>query len=60
MNLFVLWTWISAKLGTSERGAGMVEYGLLVGLILIVALVAIKAFGGGVSTKYSTIESEIR
>ena len=60
MNLFVLRTWISARLGTSERGASMVEYGLLLGLIFMVAIVAVRAFGSGVSTQYSTVDSQVR
>ena len=60
MNIFVLWTWVEARLGRSERGASMVEYGLLVGLIFLVAVVAVKAFGSGVSTQYSTIDSQVR
>jgi Flp pilus assembly pilin Flp len=60
MNIFVLWTWMEARLGRSERGASMVEYGLLIGLIFLVAIVAVKAFGSGVSTQYSTIDSQVR
>ena len=60
MNFFVLWTWIEARLRTNERGASMVEYALLLGLIFIVAIVAVRAFGSGVSTQYSTIDSQVR
>lgn len=41
----------------SERGASMVEYGLLVVLIAIVALVAVAAMGEQTSTLYSEINS---
>jgi Flp pilus assembly pilin Flp len=37
----------------------MVEYGLLVGLIAIIAMVAVKAFGSGVSTQFSSITSSV-
>jgi pilus assembly protein Flp/PilA len=32
----------------TERGASMVEYALLVGLITVVAVVAVAALGGGI------------
>jgi pilus assembly protein Flp/PilA len=59
MDLFVLRTWIQAKFTDSERGASMVEYGLLLGLIAIIALVAVQAFGNGVSEKFSSINSAV-
>jgi pilus assembly protein Flp/PilA len=36
-----------------EKGAGMVEYIMLVGLIAIFAILAFKYFGSSVSTKIS-------
>ena len=61
MDLFVLRTWIQAKFNTdSERGASMVEYGLLLALIAVVAIVAVKALGGSVSTKFSSVNSGIQ
>lgn len=60
MSVVALFTWLQFRLDTaSERGAGMVEYGLLLGLIAIIALVAVKAFGLGVSTQFSSINSNI-
>ncbi len=60
MDLFVLKTWIQAKLNIdSERGASMVEYGLLLALIAVIAIVAVKALGTSVSTKFSTVNSEL-
>jgi Flp pilus assembly pilin Flp len=60
MSIVPLFAWLQARLDiTSERGAGMVEYGLLLGLIAIIALVAVQAFGGGVSTKFSSINSAV-
>jgi pilus assembly protein Flp/PilA len=50
--------WLRARF-ESQRGAHLVEYGLLVGLIAIVALAAVKLFGQGVSTQFSTITSEV-
>jgi Flp pilus assembly pilin Flp len=54
----VMIAWLRARLG-GDRGAGLVEYGLLLALIAVVALVAVKAFGQGVSTQFSTISSAI-
>jgi pilus assembly protein Flp/PilA len=36
----------------TERGASMVEYALLVGLIAVVAVVAIGLLGGGISNLF--------
>jgi Flp pilus assembly pilin Flp len=43
----------------SEDGQAMVEYALLVSLIALAALVAVQAFGLGVSGLYSTINSVV-
>ncbi len=42
-----------------ERGASMVEYGLLASLIAIVALVAVQALGKNVSTLYSSVATSV-
>ncbi len=60
MDLFVLKTWLQAKLATDERGASMVEYGLLLALIAVIAIVAVRALGDGVSTKFSSVNSSIQ
>ena len=60
MNLFILKTWIEAKFNTdSERGASMVEYGLLLALIAIIAIVAVKALGQGVSEKFDVVKNSL-
>ena len=59
MDLFVLKTWLESKFTTDERGASMVEYGLLLALIAVVAIVAVKALGGSVSTKFSEVHSSV-
>jgi pilus assembly protein Flp/PilA len=41
----------------SERGASMVEYALLVGLIALVAVVAVTWLGGGISNLFSNANS---
>ena len=60
MSFIALFTWLQQRFDRdSERGAGMVEYGLLLALIAIIAMVAVKAFGDGVSTQFSTITSNV-
>jgi pilus assembly protein Flp/PilA len=60
MDLFVLKTWIQAKINAdSERGASMVEYGLLLALIAVIAIVAVKALGSGVSTKFNDVKTSL-
>jgi pilus assembly protein Flp/PilA len=59
MDLFILKTWLESKFAGDERGASMVEYGLLLALIAVIAIVAVKALGGSVSTKYSEVNSAI-
>jgi len=60
MSIFLVLARLQDRLGTaSERGASMVEYGLLLALIAIIALVAVKAFGSGVSSQFSSINSSV-
>ena len=60
MSIVALFTWLQCRIDTaSQRGAGMVEYGLLVGLIAVIALVAVQAFGSGVSSQFSSISSNV-
>jgi pilus assembly protein Flp/PilA len=60
MDLFVLKTRIQAKFNTdSERGASMVEYGLLLALIAVTAIVAVKGLGTGVSSKFNDVKNSL-
>ena len=43
----------------NQKGASMVEYGLLVALIAVVAIVAVQTLGQNVSNKFSTVASAI-
>ena len=54
MNLFVIRTWLQAKLTTTERGASMVEYILLVALIALAVLAAVSFLGGQMTSKFNT------
>ena len=59
MDLFILKTWLQTKLGTDERGASMVEYGLLLIFVAVLCLVAVKTFGEATSTRFSSISTSI-
>lgn len=41
----------------TEAGASLLEYAIVVGLIAVVALIAVAAFGGAVFTKFDDISS---
>ena len=53
-----MWTAIESRL-RSEKGASLVEYALLVGLIAVVAVIAITALGDALSEEYSEIADTI-
>ena len=59
MDLYILKTWLEAKLVRDEKGASMVEYALLVVLIAIAAFVAVELAGSALSETYSEISSEV-
>jgi Flp pilus assembly pilin Flp len=60
MDLFILKTWLEAKFNFGdERGASMVEYGFLLALIAVIALVAVKALGTGVSSKFNDVKDSL-
>jgi len=59
MDLFILKTWLESKFTSDERGASMVEYGLLLALIAVIAIVAVRALGSSVSTKFSEVTSAV-
>ena len=47
------------RIEADERGASLVEYALLVGLIAIVCLVAIAFFGTSTSHRFSDVASQV-
>jgi pilus assembly protein Flp/PilA len=60
MDLFILKTWLEAKFDRKdEAGASLVEYGLLVALIAVVAIVAIRLLGPKVSSNFSNVGNNI-
>ena len=59
MNLFVVRTWLQARFTTTERGASMVEYILLVALIALAVFAAVSFLGGTMKDKFNTEGSVI-
>jgi pilus assembly protein Flp/PilA len=43
--LFTFRSWLEARMADRERGATMIEYGLLAGLVSIAALAALQVIG---------------
>jgi pilus assembly protein Flp/PilA len=50
--------WLRAQV-TSERGASLVEYALLVALIAVVCIAAVTFLGKAASSKFSSVSSAI-
>ena len=59
MNLFVVRTWLQARLTRTERGASMVEYILLVVLIALAVIAAVMFMRDQLQTKYSDAGSKV-
>jgi pilus assembly protein Flp/PilA len=51
-------TWLTAHI-SSERGASLVEYALLVALIAVVCIGAITFLGNSADTKFSNVGSQL-
>jgi pilus assembly protein Flp/PilA len=54
-----LWTAFQSRIIREEEGASMVEYGLLVALIAVVAIAAVTLVGTAVSTNFSEVASAL-
>ena len=59
VDLFILKTWLESMLLKDDRGASMVEYGLLVALIAVIAIVAVKLVGTKVSSNFSNVGNSL-
>ena len=47
------------RLSGDEHGAALVEYGILVGLIAVVCIVAVTTLGTQISTLFSALASDL-
>ena len=59
MNMFVLKTWLEAKLNKDEDGASLVEYILLVALIALAVIAAVIFMRSQVQSKFSEAGSKL-
>ena len=50
---------VAARFIRDQRGATMLEYGLLVGLVAIAAIIAVTAMGGALSTMFNNAAAEL-
>jgi len=59
MNLFVLKSWLEAKIAKDEQGASLVEYILLVALIALAVIAAVIFLRSQVQDKFSEAGSKL-
>ena len=65
MDLIAYWQkvvapYVRARFAHDEKGASMVEYALLVGLIAVVCIGAVTFLGGKAASKFSSVGSSIQ
>jgi pilus assembly protein Flp/PilA len=51
--------YLRARFGTSEKGAALVEYALLLALIGVVCIVALTTLGGKASSKFNAVGNSL-
>ena len=56
--MYIFWSYLTARLGRDE-GATMVEYGLMVALIAVVALLAVAAIGTNLFGLFNDVANEL-
>ncbi|WP_448613317.1 Flp family type IVb pilin [Modestobacter sp. URMC 112] len=58
-TLYTLVAFAGDRLKREEKGATAVEYGLMVGLIAVVIIVAVTALGGRLNTLFTNITTSL-
>ena len=53
------YTYLAARLHRDEKGATAVEYGIMVGLIAVVIIVAVTLLGGTLSTMFEQVKCQV-
>ncbi|WAJ31739.1 Flp family type IVb pilin [Arthrobacter sp. FX8] len=54
-----LYTNITTRLHTNEKGATAVEYGIMVGLIAVVIIVAVSLLGGTLNLMFEEVQCRV-
>jgi pilus assembly protein Flp/PilA len=52
-------SYMKARFSTTERGAALVEYALLMALIAVVCIIALTTLGGQASSKFTDVGNSI-
>lgn len=50
---------VVGRLWNGDSGQSMAEYGLLTALVAVAAVVAVRALGGAITTKFTKLAAEI-
>ncbi|WP_066293205.1 Flp family type IVb pilin [Arthrobacter sp. B6] len=54
-----LYTNLAVRLQRNEKGATAVEYGIMVGLIAVVIIVAVTLLGGSLNTMFEEVQCRV-
>ena len=54
-----LYTNLSVRLRGNEKGATAVEYGIMVGLIAVVIIVAVSLLGGSLNAMFEQVQCQV-
>jgi pilus assembly protein Flp/PilA len=57
--MLALYTHFMTRLRSEEKGATAVEYGIMVGLIAVVIIVAVTALGGTLNSFFEDIKTQL-
>jgi len=59
ITLYVLGVTTKERLTHEDRGATAVEYGLMVGLIAVVIIIAVTALGTNLTTLFNSVANKV-
>lgn len=57
--LSTLWFYLQTRFVKDEEGQGMVEYGLILALVALLAIGALSALGGGLDTILTNVKNAL-